>query len=270
MNIGGVNAFNKINNDYNHTLQVIASGSKNPSAASGVSDYEIGKRMAVNINSVAQANANTQNTNAMLNVASGAVNNTVEALSSLRENLISAANGTNGDFDRAAPQKSVDQTISQINDNAGVTYNGKTLLDGSQSIGVAGPDGMAKNVVLGNMTAQGLGLADGEGKSTIDLSSADGIAAALDTVDAALDSALGQATSIGAAQQGLGYQSANYETESLQLTDAEGTNGSADIAKMAMQLRSEDTQQQLAMFAVKAQMGMFANRNSVATLLGVQ
>ena len=195
-----LNTLNKVQSAQSSSVQKIATGSKYPSASYGPSDYAIIQRTYSNIGAVAQSNSNTQTANSMLSTAAGAVNETVNSLSSLRSTLLEAANGTNGNTDLAALQKSVEQTISSIDDNASVTYNGKKLLDGSQSITVAGADGY-NTVSLGNMTSQGLGLTDSEGKSTIDLTDASSISAALDKVDSALNAATDQATNIGAAQQ---------------------------------------------------------------------
>ena len=199
----------------------------------------------------------------MLSTAAGAVNETVNSLSSLRSTLLEAANGTNGNTDLAALQKSVEQTISSIDDNASVTYNGKKLLDGSQSITVAGADGY-NTVSLGNMTSQGLGLTDSEGKSTIDLTDASSISAALDKVDSALNAATDQATNIGAAQQGLTYQSSNYTTQEENLVATAETMDSADIAKESVNLASSNTQEQAALWAIKQGMQSLSQQSAGA------
>jgi flagellin len=147
-------------------------------------------------------------------------------------------------------QKSVEQTIASIDDNASVTYNGKRLLDGTQSLTVAGENGY-NTVNLGNMTSYGLGLTDSEGKSTIDLTDASSISDALDKVDSALNAATDQATSIGAAQQGLTYQSSNYTTTQENLEATATTMDGTDIAKESVNLASANTQEQMALFAIK-------------------
>ena len=278
MNIGSLgssnlNNINSIRNSVNNSIQKIATGSKHPTAASGASEYAITQRMYSQLGAIEQSNANAQNANAMLNTASGAANNTVNALTTLRENLINAANGTNGDVDREALQKSVDQTVSQINENAGVTYNGKDLLNGSSSVTVAGVDGY-NTVNLGNLTSQALGLTDENGNSTLDLSTQEGIESALSTVENALnvasdessniDSALDEATTIGAQQQGLDYQSANYTTMAENLQDSISTLDDTDIAAEITKLKSSSTQEQVALYAQKMFMH---NASNVLSLL---
>ncbi len=280
MSIGAIgsnlNSLNNIQNSINSSIQKIATGSKHPSASYGASDYAITQRLNSQIGAINQSTANTQNMNAMLSTAGGAVGNTVEALTSLRENLINAANGTNNATDRENLQKTVDQTIAQIDENAGVTYNGMNLLNGSSSFAVASIDGY-NTVNLGDMSSQALGLTDKDGNSTLDLSSPEGIDKALATVNSALDaareesnnidsadSALDEATSIGAFQQGLDYQAANYTSMSENLQDAVSTLDDTDIAAEITKLRSSQTQQQLALWGQQMHMH---NASSVLSLL---
>jgi len=267
MSLSGINSslnqLNRAQSLQSQSIQRIATGSKRPSAAYGASDYAIARKMQYNIGGVSQSNANTQTANSMLNVASGAVSNTISSLSSLKETLISAANGTNGTTDIAALQETVNQTLSQINTNAQATYNGQTLLDGSQTVTVAGADGY-ENVSLGDMSTAGLGLTDSQGNSTINLQAANGspsgLSQAIDTVDAALNKALDQATSIGAAQQGMEYQSANYTTMEENLQSSLSVNDDADIAAESVNNASANTQSQMALFAVKQGLQNFSQQ----------
>ena len=267
MSLSGINSslnqLNRAQSLQSQSIQRIATGSKRPSAAYGASDYAIARKMQYNIGGVSQSNANTQTANSMLNVASGAVSNTISSLSSLKETLISAANGTNGTTDIAALQETVNQTLSQINTNAQATYNGQTLLDGSQTVTVAGVDGY-ENVSLGDMSTAGLGLTDSQGNSNINLQAANGsssgLSQAIDTVDAALNKALDQATNIGAAQQGLEYQSANYTTMEENLQSSLSVNDDADIAAESVNNASANTQSQMALFAVKQGLQNFSQQ----------
>ena len=263
MSISGINSsLNQLNRAHSlqsQSIQRIATGSKHPSAAYGASDYAIARRMEYNLGGIRQSNVNTQNANAMLNVASGAVSNTISSLSSLRETLINAANGTNQSSDLSALQETVNQTLSQINTNAQATYNGQTLLDGSQTVTVAGIDGY-DNVSLGNMSTAGLGLTDSQGNSNINLTDQSSISSALTTVDNALNAALDQATNIGAAQQGMDYQSANYTTMEENLQYSLSVSDDADIAAESVNNASANTQSQMALFAVKQGLQNFSQQ----------
>jgi flagellin len=255
MSIGSVmnsslNQLNRAQSLQNASLQRIATGSKHPSAASGASDYAISQKLQYNLGGIRQSYSNTQTANSMLNVASGAVSNTVSSLSSLKETLLNAANDTNGNYDRAALQETVNQTLSQINTNAQVEYNGQKLLDGSQTVTVAGEDGY-DNVSLGDMSTKGLGLTDENGNSNINVMDTDSLSSALDTVDAALNKALDEATNIGAAQQGMNYQASNYVTMEESTQAALSTMDDADIAAESVTNASAKTQSQMALWAVK-------------------
>ena len=241
------------------SMQRVASGSRYTSAADDPAGYAILQSTYASIGAVHQANSNAQTANSMLQTAGGAAANTVSALSSLRSTLLEAANGTNGETDLAALQKSVTQTIAAVNDNASVAYNGKQLLDGSQTIAVQGADGY-QNVALGNLTAQGLGLTDSQGSSTIDLTGKTSLSDALATVDKALGSALDQSTNIGAAQQGLTYQAANTTTQEENLGQTASAQGDTDIAAESVNLASGQAQSQAALFAIKQGLQSFSQQ----------
>jgi len=82
-----------------------------------------------------EANAAIQ----LLTAHGNMVNDTKSILKTLKEKAINAANDTNTDADRATIQKEVDQAVEQIDDNGNVTYNGKTLVDGSHNNYVKDP-----------------------------------------------------------------------------------------------------------------------------------
>jgi flagellin len=114
------------------------------------------------------------------------------------------------------------------------------------------------------MSTKGLGLTDSQGNSNINLQDANGsvsgLTQALDTVDAALNKALDQATNIGAAQQGMEYQSANYTTMEENLQSALSTSDDADIAAESVNNASANAQSQMALFAVKQGLQNFSQQ----------
>jgi flagellin len=131
--ISTLNTLNKNSNALSKSLAKVSSGMKINGAADDASGYAISERMRVQIRGLDQANSNTQNGNAMMKVAEGAVSSTVDILKTLKEKVINAANDTNTDSDRQTIQKELNQSIDQIDDNANVTYNGKYLVDGSKN-----------------------------------------------------------------------------------------------------------------------------------------
>ena len=277
-----LNNLNRIQNSSQNSIQRISSGVRYAGASAGASEYAISQRLSNNIRSTGQSIQNTQNVNAMLQTASGAANNTVQALSTIREQLLNAANDSNNASDRSALQENIQQMIRQVDDNANVEYNGQRLLNGNRNITVAGITGY-ENVQVNSLTSRDLGLTDEQGNSTINLNDNDSIQSALNKVSSALetaqgtvdtigaaqqnnsfDAALDEVTTIGAQQQRLEFQAQNYMTQEENETDALSNMNDTDIAREITNLRSQETQEQLALYATK----MFnQNRASVLNLL---
>jgi flagellin len=156
-NMSAVNTLNTLNKNQSalgSSLAKVSSGQKINTAKDDASGYAISERMRVMVRSLDQATQNTQNGSAMMKVAEGAVNSTVEILKTLKEKAINAATDTNTDSDRATLQKEIDQFVDQINDNALATFNGKYLVDGSKSsIAVSSTKSILINQMLSTDTA---------------------------------------------------------------------------------------------------------------------
>lgn len=257
-----VNQLNRVNAVYNNSLQKIGSGSKYPSAANGASAYSILVRLNSNVGAISQSKDNTQTTNAMLATAAGGVSSTISSLSSLREQILKAANGTNNNSDISAISNDINQTIATIDENASIEFNGMQILRGGQSYVTAGVNGNKVNSI-DDLSAKGLGLVDENGKSLINLSSREGIANSLSIVDGALDKALDQAATIGAAQQNLSYSATNYITQGENMLSAASSMGDTDIAAEITNMKNAETLQQIALFATK----MYMHQN--ASVLGL-
>ena len=288
MTMGGVNSslrtLNNVQNSMQKTTQQLATGSRYPGASFGGAAYATLQRMNGNIGAISQSAQNTQNMSSLVKTAEGATSNTIDALNTIKETLLNAANGTNNNSDRSAMQEGINQLVKQIDNNSRVQYNGMNLLDGSKgSITVAGVDGY-ENIHLGDMSSRALGLTDERGNVTIDLSNQESVQNALKNIDGALsfvegvdgnleasleggytlDEALDEATTQGAQLQRLEFQNANYTTMQENEQAAASTMGDTDIAKAVTELRSQQTQEQLALFATK----MFnQNRANVLNLL---
>lgn len=178
-NIAALNTLNTMtrnNNALTKSLQKVSSGMKINSAADDASGYAISEKMRVQIRSLDQANQNSQNGNSLLKTAEGAVSSTVDILKTLKEKVVNAANDTNTTADRQIIQKELNQAIDQINDNANVTFNGKTLIDGSMNKQIkTATSSTFTNQSLSTATAAGsvlTTLLDRDG-NTLDIKSSD-------------------------------------------------------------------------------------------------
>lgn len=169
-NIAALNTLNTMtrnNSALTKSLQKVSSGMKINSAADDASGYAISEKMRVQIRSLDQANQNSQNGNSLLKTAEGAVSSTVDILKTLKEKVVNAANDTNTTADRQIIQKELNQAIDQINDNANVTFNGKTLIDGSMNKQI-------KTATSSTFTNQNLSTATAAGSVLTTLSDRDG------------------------------------------------------------------------------------------------
>ena len=173
-----LNTMNRNNSALSKSLEKVSSGMKINSAADDASGYAISERMRVQIRSLDQANQNAQNGNKLLKTAEGAVSSTLDILKTLKEKVVNAANDTNTTADRQIIQDELNQAIDQINDNANVTFNGKTLVDGSMNKAVVTATTSAfTNQSLGSTTAsnsQLTALQDRNG-NTLDIKASDKI-----------------------------------------------------------------------------------------------
>ena len=173
-----LNTMNRNNSALSKSLEKVSSGMKINSAADDASGYAISERMRVQIRSLDQANQNAQNGNKLLKTAEGAVSSTLDILKTLKEKVVNAANDTNTTADRQIIQDELNQAIDQINDNASVTFNGKTLIDGSMNKAVVTATTSAfTNQSLGSTTASNsalTALVDRNG-NTLDIKASDKI-----------------------------------------------------------------------------------------------
>jgi flagellin len=191
MTVGGVNSYvsnyNRITSATQKTIHQISRGEKFPDAAAGASDYAIAVRLASNIGITSQSIRNTQNIGSAIKISEGALENTIKGLKTIKEQVTNAANDTNDNLDREAIQKGINEIVSEINSNAYVDYNGRTLLDGSQSSLVfAGINGY-ENFQAGDIRTSTLGLTDNQGNVKIDVSTRESATNSLKIVDQAMN-----------------------------------------------------------------------------------
>lgn len=114
-------------------LMKVSTGMKVRNAQDDASAYAISEHMRVRIRALEQAHSNTQNGSSMMKTAEGAVAKIVDALRTLKEKAINAANDSNSDEDRRMIQREFDQLVDQIDEDALITFNNKYLIDGTRN-----------------------------------------------------------------------------------------------------------------------------------------
>ena len=118
---------------HNHLMKV-SSGMKVRDAQDDAAAYAISEKMRVRIRALEQAHSNTQNGSNMMKTAEGAVSKIIDALRTLKEKAINAANDSNSDEDRRMIQQEFNQLVDQIDEDALITFNNKYLIDGTRNV----------------------------------------------------------------------------------------------------------------------------------------
>ena len=135
-NMDAVRTFNQMSANHalaHKHLMKVSTGMKVRDAQDDASAYAISEHMRVRIRALEQAHSNTQNGSNMMKTAEGAVANIVDALRTLKEKAINAANDSNSDEDRRMIQREFDQLVDQIDEDALITFNNKYLIDGTRN-----------------------------------------------------------------------------------------------------------------------------------------
>ncbi|WP_206831589.1 flagellin [Alicyclobacillus fructus] len=162
-NLGAMSALSALNsnsNALNNALQQLSTGKRINSAADDASGYAISQKMEAQIKGLNQASQNAQDGISMIQTASGALNQTLSILQTMRQLAVEASNSTTTQSDRQDLQAEFNQLADQINNIAATTqYNTQNLLDGSSSL-TASVTSQGK--VLQNASVSGVfGLAAG-------------------------------------------------------------------------------------------------------------
>ncbi len=133
-NVSSINAQRKLTNatnSLNVSYQRLASGLRINSSKDDAAGLMISDRLTSQINGLNQGNRNANDGIALAQTIEGALDETTNMLQRIRTLAVQAANGTNGDEDRLAIQREVEQLCQEINRIASdTTFAGKTILNG--------------------------------------------------------------------------------------------------------------------------------------------
>ena len=236
-NISAIDAANNLNTTENSLEQVteqLSSGLRINSAADDAAGLTISESLQSQINGVDQAGRNAQDGVSLVQTAAGALTQVQQMLQRIRELAVQYGDGTMNSTDQTAIQTEVNQLLSEINQIGSTSqFNGISLLASSTQI-----------------TFQ-IGANDGETISitTADLSTAVGTislgtSTTLSTIDAAINSVSGLASTFGAVQDRLQYTMANLSTYEENLTSANSQIMDVDMASAMTQFTSDQVLQQ--------------------------
>lgn len=265
-NVNAQGGYRGITTSAVNSLQKMASGQKINSAADDAAGLAISEKMNSVAEGLTRASQNAQNGISLVQTADGGLSGSSDILNRMKELATQAANGTYSDSDRSALNKEFNQLKESLNQISSTTnYNGQNLLDGSISgdnaltLQVGSEAGQTANVNIGNMSAEGLGIAD------LDIGSLNGASSAIDALDNALNSVSSTRGDIGAIQNRLESTVNSLETGRENIAASASNIRDIDMAKEAVNLVQKRIQQE-ASNSIAAQSMNLMRQNAAALL----
>jgi flagellin len=248
-NTASLNAINNLNQTQRAlggNYQRISSGLRIAKAADDAAGLAVAESLNAQSASGRVAMRNTNDGISVIQTAEGAMDSVGDIISRMRELAVQSSSETLADDERAYIQDEFEQLSLEIDRIASSTnFNGNSLTDGTTTaldvqVGVMNTANDRITITLNDLTASTLGV-DTAG---VDLSSAAGAQAAIDTFDTALDSVSSYRSELGAAQNRLDSALSNMETYVENLEGAESQIRDADFAFETAELAKNQILQQ--------------------------
>ena len=237
-------------NAYQAARERLSSGLRIARAADDAAGLAISERLRAQVRSLDQAGRNAQDGVSLVQTAEGATSEVTSNLTRLRELAVQASNGTLNTGDRAALNEEFQALTTEIERVANqTTFNGINILDGSQSssgidIQVGTESGEVINVGVNDLNISALGLVSGS--VSFDVTTVSLASAAIDTIDAAIDTVTSFRGDLGAIQNRLESAVRSISSTSENLSAAESRIRDLDIAKETANLTKNSILQQAA------------------------
>jgi flagellin len=254
------------------SMEKLSSGMRINRAGDDAAGLAISEKMRAQINGLDQASRNSQDGISMIQTAEGALDETHSILQRMRELAVQSSNDTNVGTDRDEIQKEVDQLseeIGRIMENT--QFNKQNLLDGTAGDGagnVAIQTGAnSDQLTTVDFTTDGVNLTEvNTDMAAISLNTDQATStAAIDLIDAAIETVSAGRSYLGAMQNRLEHTIANLDNSSENLSAAESRIRDVDMAKEMMEMTKSNILSQ-------ASQSMLAQANqqpqSVLQLLG--
>jgi len=223
---------NRANQGVNNSLNFLSSGSKLGSAAFDASGLAIANQLSAQVSGLGQAIMNSNSSIGMIQVADGAMQGINDNMERIRVLTLQASNGTMSADGRAIIQKEIDGLLESSDDIAKQTrFNGIKLLDGSG--GSSGDGTFSTHTGADSGDNHSFKIGDARVASlvgTMDVTSASGLASALDNVDNALGSIGNIRAGLGASQNQLMSNVRNISVTQVNIASAESLIRDVDFA----------------------------------------
>jgi len=227
------------NADVAKSIEKLSSGLRINKAGDDASGLAVSEKMRSQIRGLNQAERNIQNGVSFIQATEGYLQETQDILHRIRELSVQSANGIYTDEDRMQIQVEVSQLVDEVNRIAShAQFNGMNMLTGAfaqnstvnrvMQFQVGANMDQNKQVFIGTMTAQALGLQNVQGNTgSVSISSPEGANRTIGTVDEALKLVSKQRADLGAYQnrfetaaKGVAIASENLQAAESRIRDA--------------------------------------------------
>jgi flagellin len=243
--------FNNIASDKD--MEKLSSGLRINRAGDDASGLAVSEKMRSQIRGLRMAVQNSQNGISFIQTAEGYLQESQDILQRLRELSVQASNGIYSNEDRMQIQVEVSQLVNEINRIAShAQFNGMNMLTGrfakatgenvvtaSMWLHIGANMDQRVQVMIGTMTAQGLGVQGVNGRPSnatfISLSSPDRANAAIGVLDHALRLVNKQRADLGAYQNRLEYAMKGLSIGAENLQAAESLIRDTDMASQMVE-----------------------------------
>jgi len=248
-NTASLNAINNLNQTQRAlggSYERISSGLRIAKAADDAAGLAVAESLDAQSASGRVAMRNTNDGISVIQTAEGAMDSVGDIVSRMRELAVQSSSETLADDERAYIQDEFEQLSGEIDRiAAATTFNGIALTDGTVTsmdvqVGINNSANDRIAITLNDLTASTLGV----DTAAVDLSTAAGAQAAIDSFDTALDSVSSYRSDMGAAQNRLDSALGNMETYVENLEGAESQIRDADFAFETAELAKNQILQQ--------------------------
>ncbi|MDR2592792.1 MAG: flagellin [Chitinispirillales bacterium] len=223
------------------TKQKLSSALRINKAGDDAAGLSISENMRGQIGGLNMASRNSSDTVSLIQTAEGALTESHSILQRMRELAVQSSNDTYTDADRNELQAEVKQLQSELTRIGNTTeFNTKALLNGSA--GGAGDElGDAIMTQTGANSGQNMFLGIGDmragalGVEGVNVGTRNGAAAAIATLDSAIEAVSHQRGTLGAVQNGLEHTVRSIDVAAENTQAAESRIRDADMAKAVLE-----------------------------------
>ncbi len=239
---------NRSDQAVNSSLGSLSSGLKLNSASDDASSLSIADQLSAQVSGMGQAMMNANDSVGMIQIADGGMSSISENMDRIRVLTLQASNGTMNDASREAIQKEIDGLLKSSDQIANSTsYNGIDLLNGTTLTTQSGANaGDTQTLEIGDATMTSL-LG-----GSIDVTTEEGLASALETIDKAMDGIHDIRSSLGSSENQLVSTINSLSVTQINTASAESQLRDVDFAAESANFSKENMMSQIGSY-VQAQ-----------------